>query len=100
MSRDERTAWLAGRQQGLLRTGQALASGWSEAALSRAASEGRLERPEPGVLKIGGAPTTWHQSLLAKCMTEGGWAVHRASAALWRLEGFDRRIQDVVVKRW
>ena len=100
MSRDERTAWLAGRQQGLLTTNEARAAGWSDAALSRAARAGRIERPEPGVIKIGGAPTTWHQQLLARCMTEGGYASHRAAAALWRLEGFERRIMDVTVPRW
>ena len=51
-------------------------------------------------MKIGGAPLTWRQELLARCMTEGGYASHRAAAALWRLEGFEPRIKDVTVRRW
>src|SRR4051812_33182709 len=100
MSRDRKTAWLAGRQEGLLLTAEALEAGWSPATLSRANASGRVERPEPGVVKIGGAPLTWRQSLLAKCLTESGYASHRGSCAVRRLEGFHPTIQDVTVRRW
>jgi hypothetical protein len=100
MSRDRTTTRLAGRQQGLLTTKAALQVGWSASALDRATRSGRIERPEPGVLRIGGAPLTWRQQLLARCLTEDGVASHRAAAALWGLEGFEPRILDVTVRRW
>jgi len=100
MSRDRKTTRLAGRQQGLLTTESAIEIGWSTSSIDRAVRSGRIERPEPGVLKIGGAPLTWRQLLHAKCMTEAGYADRRASAALYCLEGCDPRIQDVVVRRW
>src|SRR3954468_7352084 len=97
MSADREIARIAKRKHGLLLVGQ---TGLRPRQERRLVEKGQLERPEPGVLKVGGAPTTWHQQLLAKCMTQAGWAAHRAAAALYRLEGFDRRIQDVVVHRW
>src|SRR5687767_2807471 len=100
MTRDGDTARLAGRHQGLLTTNQALAVGWSSSALDRAVRSGRFDRPEPNVLRIGGAPTTWRQRVLACCLTEAGHASHRTAAALWRLEGFEPRIVEVTVRRW
>jgi hypothetical protein len=100
MSRDQRTTRLAGRQVGLLKTNQAIEIGWTPASIARATKAGRIEHPEPGVLRIGGAPETWRQRLLAACMTEEGYAGDRAAAALYRLEGFDPRWIEVTVRRW
>lgn len=100
MTRDEETARLAARQEGLLTEPQATELGWTTGSLARATKAGRILRPEPGVLKVAGAPTTWRQQLLARCLTEGGYASHRAAAALWGLEGFEPRVQDVTVHRW
>jgi hypothetical protein len=100
MTRDEDTTRLADRQQGLLTTDQALELGWSGSAIDRAVQGGRIERPEPGVLRIGGAPPTWKQRVLARCLAESGFASHRTAAALWRLEGFDPRIIEITTHRW
>ena len=100
MSRDRKTTRLAGRQRGLLTTKQALDVGWTSSSLHRASIAGRIQHPEPGVVKIGGAPDSWRQRLLAACLTEGGYATDRAGAALYRLEGFDPRWIEVVVRRW
>ena len=97
MSVDREIARIAERKHALITPAE---TGLPERTIERLVIAGRFERPEPGVLKVGGAPSTWHQRLLAKCMTESGYAVHRASAALFRLEGSERRIQDVVVRRW
>src|SRR5687768_6987579 len=85
MSADRQIARIAKRKHGLVGSRQ---SGLDPRAERRLVEKGQLERPEPGVLRVAGAPTTWHQGLLARCMTEHGYASHRAAAALWRLEGF------------
>jgi hypothetical protein len=97
MPADREIARIAKRTHGLLLPGD---SGLDARAERRLVEKGQLERPEPGVLKVAGAPSTWHQQLLAKCMTEDGYATMRAAAALYRLEGFSPHVMDVVVKRW
>lgn len=97
MSDDREIARIARSQQGLL-TDDTFPL--SDRTRRRRVATGRLERPEPGVLRVAGTPTTWRQTLLARCLTEGGYASHRASAALHRLEGFDPRIMDITVRRW
>lgn len=100
MSRDQKTTRLAGRHKGLLTTKQAIEAGWTPSSMTRAVKAGRIEHPEPGVIRIGGAPHTWRQELMAACLTEGGYASDRAAAALYRLEGFDPRWIEITVRRW
>ena len=100
MSRDRKTTRLADRQRGLLTTKQAESIGWTSSSIERATAAGRIDHPEPGVLRIGGAEGGWYQRLLAACMTSGGYAIDRAGAALYELEGFDPRWVEVVVRRW
>lgn len=100
MSRDRKTSWLADRQRGLLTTTQASDIGWTPDAMQWAFESGRIDRPEPGVLRIGGADGGWYQRQLAACMTSSGYAVDRAAAALYELEGFRPGIVEVVVPRW
>lgn len=100
MTTDRELARIAERSHGLLSDEQWAAIGLSEDQRHRWSRAGRISLPEPGVIKVEGAPVTWRQQLLAKCMTESGYATHRAAAALFRLEGFRPGIQDVVVHRW
>lgn len=97
MSDDRMISRIGERHHGLLTDDHA---GLSPRTIQRQIARGRFDRPEPGVLKIGGAPRTWHQTVLARCMTESGYASHRTAAALWRLEGFGPRFVEVTVRRW
>ena len=48
-------------------------------------TEGRVISVQPGVFRMAGAPTTWHQSLKAAQLATGGVVSHRSSAELWGL---------------
>lgn len=100
MTPDQRLARLAARQYGLYTTEQARAAGVTDAGLLRRFRSGRIERPEPNVYRLAGVPTTWHQSVLAACLTEDALAYGRTAAALWDLDGFSPRIVEVVTHRW
>lgn len=50
---------------------------------------GRWERVLPTVYRVAGAPSSWHQKLMAVALWAPGAAIsHRAAAALWEMEGF------------
>jgi hypothetical protein len=100
MSADREIARIAKRMHGLTTVRDAELAGLSADQRWRQIQGGRLEMPEPGVLKVAGAPLTWRQQLLAKCLTESGYATMRASAALYRREGCEPHVMDVVVHRW
>lgn len=100
MFREREVARIAASQHSLVTVAQLDALGVTADQRSDRVLAGRWMAPEPGVVQIAGAPTTWHQQLLAKCLTEGGYASHRASAALFRLEGFEPRVMDITVRRW
>jgi len=75
----------AAAQHGLITYKQAPACGLGEDTLRRWARTGRAERVRPGVYRLGGAPDTWEQRLLALALSTGGVASHRAAGALWGL---------------
>jgi hypothetical protein len=58
---------------------------------------GRLVHAAPNVYVVAGAPTTWRQRLSVAAGSSGGWASHRAAAALWGLDGFSPRQIEVLV---
>jgi predicted transcriptional regulator of viral defense system len=58
---------------------------------------GRLVRAAPNVYAVAGAPATWRQRLSVAAGSLGGWASHRAAAALWGLDGFSPRQIEVLV---
>jgi predicted transcriptional regulator of viral defense system len=60
---------------------------------------GRLRRPAPQVYVVAGVPDTWQQRVRVATGSGAGWASHRAAAALWGLQGFDRRTIEVVTVR-
>lgn len=52
---------------------------------ARWVERGRLKVVQPGVLRLIGAPETWHQSLMAAALASDGVASHRSAAELWGL---------------
>src|SRR5262245_37893954 len=70
----------------------------TERTLRRWLAEGRLEAVRVGVYRVGGAPESWEQCLLAACFARpGACASFRAAAALWMLTGIDRDILEITV---
>jgi very-short-patch-repair endonuclease/predicted transcriptional regulator of viral defense system len=80
-----RVAARARVQHGLVTYDQAIECGLAEDALRRWRSLGRVERVQPRVYRVAGAPETPEQRLLAAVLTTGGVASHRAAARLWGL---------------
>jgi very-short-patch-repair endonuclease len=75
---------LATQQHGLLTSPQAVeALGLSRT--NRWVAEGRLVSVQTGVLRVAGAPDTWHQQLMAACLAARGVVSHRSAAELWGL---------------
>ena len=85
MDTDTRVARLAARQHGVVARAQARAAGLTPRMIQRRLERGLLVVVHPGVYVVAGAPTTWHQRLLAVCLALGAVASHWAAAALWRL---------------
>ena len=79
-------------QLGLITRRQLRDLGVTERQLQHAVTIGALEMVEPGVLRIGGAPSSWHQQLAAGLLGLGPDALvsHLAAAALWRFDGVPR----------
>jgi very-short-patch-repair endonuclease len=73
----------AAAQHGLITYHQAVELGLPEDTLRRWCEGGRLERVQPRVYRVAGAPVTWEQRLLAGVLSTGGVASHRSAAALW-----------------
>ncbi|MDQ1438066.1 MAG: hypothetical protein QOK43_1695 [Acidimicrobiaceae bacterium] len=96
-------------QHGLVTADQAKDAGLSTSAMGRAHAKGWLERVQPRVYRVAGAPDTWEQRLLAAVLSTGGVASHRAGAALWGLwegdevevtvSGHGRRLSKGVIHR-
>jgi very-short-patch-repair endonuclease len=59
----------------------------------------RLTRPAPQVYLVAGLPETWHQRVRVAAGSGAAWASHRTAAALWELDGFDRRMIEVLTVR-
>ena len=76
-------------QLGLLHRDQVLRLGGTDHQIRHLVEVGALERLEPSVLRIAGAPVSWEQLLLAGLLGLGSHAVvsHVAAAALWGLDG-------------
>jgi hypothetical protein len=55
-----------------------------------------------GVYRMAGAPETWRGRLLAACLAGGPRAVgsHRSAAAVWSVDGGDRRTCEILCPRW
>ncbi len=86
---DSRIAAFARQQHGLVTREQALGV-LSLGTLERWVRTRRLEPVRRGVYRVAGAPESWHQHLLAVCLTAGSnaHASFRSAAAVFELEGF------------
>jgi very-short-patch-repair endonuclease len=84
-------ATIARGQHGLVTRAQVLGA-LSSRTLERWVQAGRLEGVRRGVYRVGGAPETWEQGVLAACLAAGpaSRASFRTAAALRDLEGFPR----------
>jgi very-short-patch-repair endonuclease len=89
---------IGSRQHGLVTADQVLES-CTPKELEHLVACGRLESMRRGVYRCVGAPETWHQHLLAACLSAGDQAVasFRAAAALWELPGFDADAVEITV---
>jgi len=74
-------------QHGLLTTKQLRAEGITKSMQAHLRRIAMLYPEHPGVLRLGGAPETWHQRLLAAILAPGSQTVasHRSALRLWGL---------------
>jgi hypothetical protein len=87
---DRAVAELAARQYALVTTTQIYEAGFSDEQLRRRERSGQLVPVLRGVHRVGGAPTSFEQRLLAHVLAggPGAGASHTAAARLWELPGF------------
>jgi very-short-patch-repair endonuclease len=76
---------LAAVQHGLVTYGQVIGEGVPSQTLSDWLEAGRLERVQPRVYRLAGAPPTWEQEAMAAVLCTGGVASHRTAARFWAL---------------
>ena len=75
---------VAGEQHGLVTSPQAVKA-LGPSRKDRWVKEGRLVSVQPGVLRVSGAPQTWHQAVLAASLAADAVVSHRSAAELWGL---------------
>lgn len=88
-------------QLGLIHHDQVAHLGGTPHQVRHLVEVGALERIEPGVLRLTGAPVTWEQRLLAGVLGLGPDAVvsHVAAAALWGFDGVRAGAVEFTVPR-
>lgn len=98
---DRAIADVARRQHGVFTSQQARAAGGTRQMLDVRRRSGRIEKLDRGVFRIAGLPLSWESRVLAVALAAGDGAVisHRAAAALWDLEGFNRGTPEVSIPR-
>jgi very-short-patch-repair endonuclease len=99
--RFQRFAVRAARQHGVGSTEDARATGLSRHQIQGLVSIGVLDRPAPGVLRVGGSTQTWRQRLMVATLSAGEGTVvsHRAAAALHGFDRFPPGPVEVLVQR-
>jgi hypothetical protein len=96
---DAAIATLARRQHGTFSRAQALALGFSDAAIQRRARSTWI-RIEGGVYALPGNPPTWRRQYMAATLAVPGSAISgRAAAALHRFDGFPAGRPEITVPR-
>ena len=104
---------LTARQLGVFSRRQARERGVTDGAIGHAVRAGRIEHIYRGTYRMTTSPSSWHQSLVASCLSagEGTFASHHAAARLWAMEGIEgaplevsttrdvRRLPGVIVHR-
>src|SRR5439155_2701640 len=98
---DQRIAFIATRQHGVVTRAQALRCGATEGTIRWRLRVARWERLYPSVYRLSGTTGTWRQRSMAACLYLGPRAVlsFRAAAALRNLVGFARARVEVTVPR-
>lgn len=96
---DVALARCASTQHALVHHRQALELGMTRRQIQSRVAAGLLVRLHRCVYRLGGAPTSPEQALLAACLAAGRGAVasHRGAAWLWRLRGFDGLVTEITV---
>ncbi|MFL6206565.1 MAG: type IV toxin-antitoxin system AbiEi family antitoxin domain-containing protein [Acidimicrobiales bacterium] len=98
---DRAVAELAATQHGLFSVQQAVDLGMTRLMVLGRAKAGRIIRMDVDVYRIAGLPPTWSSRVLAAALAAGDGALvsHRAAAALWGLEGFNKGTPEVSIPR-
>jgi hypothetical protein len=94
-----RAADRAATQHGLITRAQGFDAGMTRSEMRTCANNGRWTLFAPGVFHVRGAPITWHTRLLAACLSTGGLASHRSTAALLQVDRFPNGMPEVSVAR-
>lgn len=79
----------------------ALQLGLTQRIITRKLEKGSLVLVGRGLYRVGGAPVTWEQQVLAACLLGGPGAVasHRSAGALWHLSGITQAKPEVTLHR-
>ena len=90
----------AARQHGLLTRTDLDELAITRGVRRRLVAEGTLVAVGPRVFRVGGAPASRNQRVLAATLDTGGFASHRTAAALYGLDGIDEPdLPEVTVDR-
>lgn len=81
VSADVLAGQVAAGQHGLLTVEQARAAGLTDHQIRYRVRSDRWESVTPGVFRMTGAPTTWHQRVMAACLAVPGSAASHLTAA-------------------
>ena len=98
---DRGLADLASRQHGTFSARQALQLGGTRLMLHGRERAGRIDKVDVDVYRIAGVPPSWESRIMAVALSAGSGALisHRAAAALWGFEGFNRGVPEVTIPR-
>ena len=98
---DQALAAVASRQHGLFTVSQALDLGATRLMVLGRAKAGRIVKEDVDVYRFAGLPPSWESRLLARVLAagEGALASHRAAAALWGFEGFNKGTPELSIPR-
>jgi very-short-patch-repair endonuclease len=98
---DRAISEIAARQHAVFSVSQASELGATRAMLRRRAQNGHLTQVDVEVFRVRGAPLTWNARAMTAVLAAGRDALlsHRAAAALWGIEGFNRGTPEVTVPR-
>lgn len=98
---DAAIAWIASRQHGVVSHAQARDAGLTRAAIARRVDAGRWIRLLPCVYRVGGAPATGRQGMMAATLWAGAGALlsHRAAGVLHGLDGVTADRLEVTAPR-
>jgi len=99
---DTRLAHFARNAFGHFTAGHAALVGFSANQRAYRLDAGLWESQYEDVYRLAGVPPTWRGDILAACWAGGFRAVasHRSAAALWRLAGGRRHIEEITCPRW